>query len=125
MSHIYHIAITRTDPDDPTNVDKYTPGEKVDLETALMMYTVNSAYMVGKEDMIGSIEAGKKADLIVLDRNIFEIPTKELLEVNVLATMVDGRVVHEEAVDWSLPKHMLDLVPPDFCGSSDEQHEHK
>ncbi len=46
---------------------------------------------------------GKKADLVVIDRNLFEIPVEELLEVNVLATMVGGKVVHEKAVDWDFP----------------------
>lgn len=47
---------------------------------------------------------GKKADLIVLDRNLFEIPTEELPRVKVVATMMDGRVVHEEAIDWDPPQ---------------------
>ena len=34
-------------------------------------------------------------------------------------------LIQKEAVDWDLPKHMLELIPPDFCGSSDEQHSHK
>ena len=68
------------------------------------------------EDKIGAIETGKKADLIVLDRNIFEIPTEELLEVNVLATMMNGKVVHEEAVDWEPPKG---LISGDIVGCHD------
>ena len=71
------------------------------------MYTVNSAYMVGKEEMIGSIEVGKKADLILLDRNIFEIPIEELLDVNVLASMImvvlSPAEAQEEAIDASDP----------------------
>lgn len=99
-----YLAITRTDPDDPKNTDAITPNEKIDLKTALKLYTVNPAYMVGKEDKLGSIEVGKKADLIVIDRNLFDIPIEELPKVNVLATMLGGRVVHEEAVDWEPPK---------------------
>lgn len=101
-----YIAVTRTEPG-TENVDKITADQRVDLKTALKSYTTDSAYMVGMEDKVGSIEVGKKADLIVLDRNIFEIPVQELLEVNVLATMVGGRVVHEEAVDWDLPEQDL------------------
>ena len=56
--------------------------------------------MVEVNEGVGSIGVGKKADLVVIDRNILEIPADELPEVNVQATMVDGRVVLEEAVDW-------------------------
>jgi predicted amidohydrolase YtcJ len=94
-----YIAMTRCEPG-KKNCATETLNERVDLETALKGYTVNSAYMVGMEDKIGSIEVGKKADLIVIDRNLFEIPVEEIPETNVLATMMDGRIVHEEAVDW-------------------------
>ena len=111
-----YIAMTRTEPGNPDNVATSTLDERVNLETALKCYTVNSAYMVGMEDKIGSIEVGKKADLIVLDRNLFEIPAEEIPEVNVLATMMNGKVVHEEAVDWEPP---TDLISGDIIGCRD------
>lgn len=109
-----YVAMTRKAPG-PDTAALETLEEAVDLETALRCYTTNSAYMVHMEDKIGSIEVGKKADVIVLDRNVFEIPPEELPEVKVLATMVDGRVVHEAAVDWDPPEP----IRFDCCGVHD------
>lgn len=68
--------------------------EEVDLVTAIDMYTRNAAYVMRLEERTGSIEVGKRADLIVLDRNLFEIPVTEINEARVLLTLLDGRTVH-------------------------------
>jgi predicted amidohydrolase YtcJ len=70
-------------------------GEEVSLETALDMYTRNAAWVMRLDEMTGSIEPGKRADLVVLDRNLFAIPVTEINEAAVLLTMMDGRVVYE------------------------------
>jgi predicted amidohydrolase YtcJ len=106
-----YIAMTRKEPGSDEALP--TLDETVDLATAIKSYTVDSAYMVHMEDKIGSIEVGKKADLIILDRNLFEIPVEQLPEVNVLTTMMNGKVVHEEGVDWEPPG---ELIQVDFCG---------
>ena len=62
-------------------------------------YTINSAYLNFMERDTGSIEAGKLADLVVLDRNLFAIPVSEISEANVLLTLIDGEPVYG---DWSL-----------------------
>ena len=67
--------------------------EKISLEAALDMYTRNAAYVMRLEDRTGTIEIGKRADLIVLDRNLFEIPATEINEAQVLLTLMDGRIV--------------------------------
>ena len=69
--------------------------EEVDLTTALDMYTRNAAYVMRLDDITGSIEVGKRADLIVLDRNLFDIPATEINETKVQLTMMDGRIVYE------------------------------
>ncbi|MFK8049406.1 MAG: amidohydrolase [Halioglobus sp.] len=69
-------------------------GEEVDLATALDMYTRNAAYVMRLDDRTGSIEVGKRADLIVLDRNLFEIPVSEINEAKVLRTLLDGQTVY-------------------------------
>jgi predicted amidohydrolase YtcJ len=69
--------------------------ERVSLEVALKAATLNGAYTIGIEDEIGSIEVGKKADLIVLDRNLFDVEVGKIHETNVLFTMVDGQVMHD------------------------------
>jgi hypothetical protein len=92
------VAITRQDPytnDGPIlNAD-----ESVDLETMIAAYTINGAYLMSLEDKQGSIEVGKRADLIVLDRNLFEIPAAEINEANVTMTIFDGRTVYENSQD--------------------------
>lgn len=57
--------------------------------------TIESAYGQRREDVIGSLEAGKFADLIVLDRNVFNIPADEIEDVKVLLTVVGGKTVHQ------------------------------
>ena len=50
---------------------------------------------MGIDDEVGTIEVGKKADLILLDRNLFEIDPAEIPKTKVLGTMFDGRIVHD------------------------------
>ena len=69
--------------------------EEIDLATALEMYTRNASYIMRLENKTGSIEVGKRADLIVLDRNLFEIPATEINEAQVHLTMMDGRTVFD------------------------------
>jgi predicted amidohydrolase YtcJ len=105
------IALTRRNPGE----EEILPPESecLTLEQAIRAYTIDSAYMLRWEDIIGSLEVGKRADLIVLDRNPFEIMPDEIAETNVLATMMNGAVVHEEAIDWSPPLELdgVHLVP--------------
>jgi predicted amidohydrolase YtcJ len=62
---------------------------------AVRAYTINGAYLESKEDEKGSIEAGKLADFVVLDRDIFTVDPSEIVETRVLMTIVGGEVVYE------------------------------
>ena len=64
------------------------------MEQALSAYTIDAAYQLGMEGRIGSLEVGKFADLVVLDKNLIEIPTEKISEINVLMTMMNGAVTH-------------------------------
>jgi predicted amidohydrolase YtcJ len=86
-------AIRRQDPYTKTG-PTLGQNEEVDLYTALDMYTRNAAFVMRLEDKTGTIEVGKRADLIVLDRNLFEIPVTEISEAKVLLTLMDGREVY-------------------------------
>ena len=73
----------------------WLPQHKVTLEEAVYAYTLGGAYAMHREKEEGSIEPGKLADLIMVDRNIFEIYPREIAKTEVLLTMVGGRVVHD------------------------------
>lgn len=73
----------------------YRPQMAVDIREAVRMYTIYGAWQNHAEDMIGSLEAGKYADLQVLDRNIFEIPADGIEDAKVILTMCGGRIVYE------------------------------
>ena len=88
------LAITRQRPGG--SEDKLAPEEASDLESAIRAYTINGAYLMGHDDTVGSIEEGKVADMIVLDRNLFEIPATEIGQAKVLQTIFNGKVVYDE-----------------------------
>lgn len=68
--------------------------EKISVMQAIRSYTTFGAYASFEEGIKGSIEVGKKADLVVLSRNILKIPPEEILELSVDLTMVDGEIVY-------------------------------
>ena len=70
-------------------------GQVLTLEECIAAYTIGGARMLGIEDQIGSIEVGKKADLILLSQNLFEIDPEEIPKTKVLGTMFDGKIVHD------------------------------
>jgi len=69
------------------------PEQSVSLAAMVDAYTINAAYALRQEDRTGSLEQGKRADFIVLDRDIFTIDPFELHATRVLATYLDGREV--------------------------------
>jgi predicted amidohydrolase YtcJ len=75
----------------------FLPEQAVDLPTAIAAFTIGSAYVNHLDDVTGSIELGKAADLALLDRNVFERPIDELHAARVVATYVEGERVY--AVD--------------------------
>ncbi len=81
-----HTALTRG--------GELSPEEAVSLEKAIEGYTINAAYASFEEDIKGSIEVGKLADVIVLSHNLFEIPSVKVKDVGVLLTIVGGREVY-------------------------------
>ena len=71
------------------------PEERVTVMQALEMYTRNGAFAGFEEKQKGSLEVGKFADFIVIDRDVLAVPTDELKQVRVLRTFVDGQSVYE------------------------------
>ena len=70
----------------------YEPNQKMTREQALRSYTIDAAYGAFQEDVKGSIEIGKLADLTILDRDLMEIPEEEILDTKVLMTIVGGKI---------------------------------
>ena len=69
-------------------------GERVSLATMIDAYTINAAWLMHQEDKAGSIEPGKRADVVVLDHDLFEISPEQLNEVRVVMTLLDGEVTY-------------------------------
>jgi predicted amidohydrolase YtcJ len=77
-----------------SNITKpYRPEERVDLKTMIECATINGAYASFMENDTGSLEVGKLADLIVIDKDLFKLPTEEINKAEVLTTVLEGRVV--------------------------------
>ena len=72
------------------------PEEAVKLETILRAYTLEGAFSLFKENEIGSLEAGKLADIIILDRNLFQIPAHEIHDASVIQTIFNGKIVYKK-----------------------------
>ena len=91
---LLEVAVTRQLPGE-IEMPVRNPDERLELHDAIAGMTIRAAIQLSVDSELGSIEEGKKADLIVLERNLFEIPAHEIHNVRVLMTMMDGRVVHE------------------------------
>jgi len=85
-------AIRRQDPS-AAEGPVLNAGERVDLAAMLDAYTINGAWLMHQEHRVGSIEVGKRADVVVLDRNLFEVPVAEISEARVLETLLDGEII--------------------------------
>jgi mannose-6-phosphate isomerase-like protein (cupin superfamily) len=87
-------AVTRDSETGTFNAD-----QRIDIHAAIAAYTINGAKLFGHQERLGSIEVGKKADLIVLDRNLVELAeagrANEIGKTQVRLTIFDGKVIYE------------------------------
>ncbi len=86
--------VTRRDPRGDAEGALW-PEQAITLEEAIEIYTIHGARAMRMEDRIGSIEAGKLADIIVLERNVFEIPIDEVADTRIYRTYFEGKLVYE------------------------------
>ena len=71
------------------------PDERIDIETAIQVFTRNGAIAMEREDETGTIEPGKSADFIVINQNILEVPVTKIHKTKVLRTYLKGHTVYE------------------------------
>jgi predicted amidohydrolase YtcJ len=92
----FKVGVTRTNAADAPAEFRGRLGDDPGLsrETVLRAATINAAYELHQDDSTGSLEAGKLADLIVLDRNPLSVPAEEIAKVKVIETVVGGAVVY-------------------------------
>jgi predicted amidohydrolase YtcJ len=91
------VAVRRADWTKPDEAP-FLPDERIDLRDAIAAFTINAAYVNFHDDRTGSIEPGKLADLVVLDRNLFAIDPNQISDAKVLLTLLGGTPVYG---DWS------------------------
>jgi len=89
------VAVTRISPEHRAE-PPFLPDEAIDLGTVLRAFTMGSAWANHRDDTTGSIEVGKLADLVVMDRDVARERANRLGDARVLLTLVEGEVVHED-----------------------------
>jgi predicted amidohydrolase YtcJ len=87
------MAITRQTADGTV----LNPEQRITREEALRMWTINGAYLSFEEDVKGSIEPGKLADMVVISKDLPTCPVDDIKDIEALLTVVDGKVVHKSA----------------------------
>jgi len=78
--------------------DRVNGDQQITRQEALRLFTRNNSWFLRMEDRIGTIEPGKLADLVVLDRDYFAVPDVEIKQIRSVLTMVGGRIVHDAKV---------------------------
>lgn len=87
--HGLHAAVTRqSGENEPEN--GWIPQERVTRIQAFKGFTLDAAYSAFQDELVGTLEPGKKADFIIVDRDIFEVPASDIRDTRVLQTWVNG-----------------------------------
>ncbi len=92
------IAMTLQDPLNPDSKPFPLSRKPASLEESLKAVTIYPAAQQAMEDKIGSIEVGKYADLVVLDQDITAVEPREISNIKVLGTLMDGRFTHRDGI---------------------------
>ena len=96
MSPLFNmeIGITRQAPGEKEAPIQPGKHERLDVATLIKGYTLDGAYQLHMEEQIGSLEVGKKADFVILDKNLFEVDKYNIHTVNVVETILGGKTIY-------------------------------
>lgn len=93
--YVLNAAVNRTNNEGEPE-GGWLPHHKISMEEAIKCFTLNGAYACMREnDIRGSLQAGKLADIVVIDRNIVKNDPNDVLNMKVMMTIVDGRIVYQ------------------------------
>jgi predicted amidohydrolase YtcJ len=95
--HGLHAAVTRQTAENEPNMG-WIPEEKVSIEDALRGFTLDAAYAAFQDDKLGTLEIGKRADFIFIDRDIFKRPASDIRDTQVLETWINGQQVFSKTL---------------------------
>ena len=91
----FYASVTRKVPGDHKKGGGMFGNQRMSRQEARRSYTLDAAYGSFHEDVLGSIESGKLADFTVLSKDIMTIPEDQILETEVMYTIVDGKIRYE------------------------------
>jgi predicted amidohydrolase YtcJ len=92
------VAMTLIDWSDPNSKPFPDARKRLTLEQALRAVTIDAAKFMRMEDKIGSLEVGKYADIVILEKDLRKVPVEEIKDVSVQATMMDGKFTHRNGI---------------------------
>lgn len=97
MSPLFNMEIghTRQNPGEPNAEIQNNINERLDIAALIRGYTLDAAYQIRLENSIGSLEVGKVADLVILDKNLFEVEPYSIHKVSVMETILAGETVYK------------------------------
>ena len=90
------VAVLRRDPHADSG-ETWLPEEALTVDDMVRALTIEGAYLMGQEDMRGSLEVGKQADFIILDADPYKVEPSDISEISVTATYIDGEKVYSLA----------------------------
>ena len=94
LENIYYAVTRKNKEGNPSN--GWLSKEKITVDQAVKIFTKNSSYQSFEEDVKGTLEVNKYADLVILEKDIYSIPEDEIKNVKVEYTIVNGKIVYNK-----------------------------
>lgn len=94
MENIYFAVTSKNKKGLPK--EGWMPAQRLSIDEAVRLFTINAAYQSFEENIKGTLEIGKYADIVGLEKNIYNIPKDEIKDVKISFTMVNGETVYKK-----------------------------